>query len=102
MRFLTLCAMSLALAGCGERQTAHDATMAIAEDVTEDAVSPLKEKVTSLEERLAGLEAELHSAEEFSKAVNGALKEERENRVKEASAMRDHYNEHLTRFHGSP
>lgn len=102
MRFLILSAMSLALAGCGERQTAHDATMAVAEDVTEDAVAPLKDKVESLEERLESLEAELHAEEEFSKAIHAALKNERENRVNEASAMRDHYNEHLSRFHGAP
>jgi len=33
--------MSLALIGCKEQQIAHDATMAIAEDVSEDAISPL-------------------------------------------------------------
>ncbi len=102
MRFVILGAMSLALIGCKERQTAHDATMAIAEDVSEDAISPLKDKVTSLEERLAGLEVELRSEEAYSKSVHAALNEERDNRAKDVNALRDHYNDHLVRFHGAP
>jgi hypothetical protein len=94
--------MSLALIGCKERETAHDATMAIAEDVSEDAISPLKDKVTSLEERLAGLEVELRSEEAYSKSVHAALNEERDNRAKDVNALRDHYNDHLVRFHGAP
>jgi uncharacterized protein YceH (UPF0502 family) len=61
MRFVIIGAMPLALVGCKERPTAHDATMAFANDVSEDAISPLKDKVTSLKERLAGLEAELRA-----------------------------------------
>lgn len=102
MRFVILGAMSLALVGCQERQTAHDATMAIAEDASEEAVSPLKEKVASLEERLAAVEVELHEEEVYLKTVHAALKEESENRVKDVNALRDHYNEHLSRFHGTP
>ena len=101
MRVLMLVAMPLALIGCKERQTAHDATMAIAEDVSEDAISPLKDKVTNLEERLAALEADLRAEETYSKAVHAALGEERENRVKDVNALRDHYNDHLSRFHGA-
>lgn len=102
MRFVILGAMSLALVGCKERQTAHDATMAIAEDVSEDAVSPLTDKVTGLEKRLAAVEVELRAEEAYSKAVHAALNEERENRVKDVNALRDHYNDHLSRFHGAP
>jgi len=102
MQVLMLVAMPLALIGCKERQTAHDATMAIAEDVSEDAISPLKDKVTNLEERLAALEADLRAEETYSKAVHAALGEERENRVKDVNALRDHYNDHLSRFHGAP
>ncbi len=102
MRFVILGAMSLALVGCKERQTAHDATMATAEDVSEDAISPLKDKVTSLEERLAGLEVELRSEEAYTKSVHAALNEERDNRAKDVNALRDHYNDHLARFHGAP
>ncbi len=101
MRVLMLVAMPLALIGCKERQTAHDATMAIAEDVSEDAISPLKDKVANLEERLAALEADLRAEETYSKAVHAALDEERENRVKDVNALRDHYNDHLSRFHGA-
>lgn len=102
MRFPIVCAMSLALIGCKERRAVHDATMAIAEDASEDAVSPLKEKVASLEERLAAVEVELHAEEAYLKAVHAALKEERENRVKDVNALRDHYNDHLSRYHGAP
>jgi len=101
MRFVILGAMSLTLIGCTERQTAHDATMAIAEDVSEDAISPLKDKVTSLEERLAGLEVELRAEEAYSKSVHAALNEERDNRAKDVNALRDHYNDHLVQFHGA-
>jgi hypothetical protein len=69
MRVLMLVAMPLALIGCKERQTAHDATMAIAEDVSEDAISPLKDNVTNLEERLAALEADLRAEETYSKPL---------------------------------
>jgi polyphosphate kinase len=94
--------MSMALIGCQERQTAHDATMEIAEDVSEDAISPLKDRVTSLEERLTALAVDLQAEETYSKAVHAALNEERENRAKDLNALRDHYNDHLSRFHGAP
>jgi hypothetical protein len=102
MRSLILGVMSLALISCSERQTTHDATMAIAEDVSKDAIAPLKDKVTNLEERLASLEVELRAEEKYSKAVHSALDEERENRAKDVNALRDHYNDHLSRFHGAP
>jgi hypothetical protein len=102
MRFLILGAMSLALIGCKERQTAHDATTAIAEDVSEDAIFPVKETVTGLEERLVAVEGELRKEEAYSKSVHAALDEERGNRERDVNALRDHYNDHLRRFHGTP
>lgn len=102
MRFIILGVMSLALTGCNNRQSAHDAAMAIAEDASEDAISPVKDKVTTLEKRLAALESELHQEEKYLKSVHAALDEERENRVKDVNALRDHYNDHLRKFHGTP
>ncbi len=100
MRYAVLGIMALALFGCKERQTAHDAAMSIAEDAAEDTVSPVREKVTGLEERVSELEGKLLTEDAYLKTVHAALDEERENRVKDINALRDHYNDHLSRFHG--
>jgi hypothetical protein len=98
MRSMILGVMSLALISCNERQTSHDATMAIAEDV----ISPFKDKGANLKERLAALEVDLRAQETYSKAVHAALDKERENLVKDLNALRDHYNDRFSRFHGAP
>lgn len=101
MRYAVLAMITLALLGCKERQTARDAAMSIAEDVADDTVSPVKAKVTGLEERVADLENKLGREQAYMKTVHAALDEERENRVKDVNALRDHYNDHLSRFHAA-
>jgi phage terminase large subunit-like protein len=102
MRHLAGAMLALALTGCQARQSAHDATLAVAQDAAEDAAEPVKEQVKALESRLEELEAELHQEEAYSKAIHAALNEERENRKREVAELRDHYNDHLRRFHGEP
>jgi hypothetical protein len=100
MRYALLGVLALALLGCKERQTAHDAAMSVAEDAAEDAVLPVKENVTALNERIGMLEEGLRREGAYVKKVHAALDEERENRVKDVDALRSHYNDHLRRFHG--
>lgn len=102
MRTISIVCAALCLAACD--RGAGDAE-AFAQDAAQDVIEP---KLVEITERIDELEAKLERKKrvmdtqgDYIKAVDAALDEERQNRKREVTALMDHYNDHLVRYHGA-
>lgn len=98
MRTNALVSIFFLLASCSPA-TSKSSVEDIAAAAAGDATAPLSEKVSSLEKRTSDLSEVVEKQRLYIDAVKAALDEERENRVREVAALRDHYNDHLRRLH---